>query len=51
MKGLVKDALKPGLQRVTADGAVYVGDQKTTVFFTENGEIYSIDVKAADIDD
>lgn len=51
VKGLVKDALKPGLQRVTADGAVYVGDQKTTVFFTENGEIYSIDVKAADIDD
>mmetsp|Transcript_6358 Transcript_6358/g.10053 ORF Transcript_6358/g.10053 Transcript_6358/m.10053 type:complete len:366 (-) Transcript_6358:184-1281(-) len=42
--------LPPGLERET-DGALYVGDMFVSVLVEENGEVYEVDVEAADLFD
>ena len=42
--------LPPGLERET-DGALYVGDMFVSVLVEENGEVYEVNVEAADLFD
>lgn len=43
-KAVLQKAKVPESQRVTDEGAIYVGDKKTSVFFYSNGDIHTVDV-------